>query len=173
MRDREGSRPGNIAYYNYNLSSQVQLNSIYDTDTRVKPRLRALYSSALYDVASTTQYVDKTNATYQDIVITLGGESSAGVQVATDPWGNVRIPHLHALPEFDANEPHRWVKVPWQDSVHNYSSLVGEHVAGLERNLTGNTMFNTTSSYLTFSVRDASPSFFVAFNLTDSSALLG
>lgn len=156
MRDREGSRPGNIAYYNYNLSSQVQLNSIFDTQTRVRPRLRALYSSALYDVASATQYVDKTNKTYQDIVITLGGESSAGVQAATDLWGNIRMPNLHTLPEFDANEPHRWVNVPWQDSVHNYSSLVGEHFAGLERNFTGNTTFNTTASYLTFSVRDAS-----------------
>ncbi|CAN9235029.1 unnamed protein product [Alternaria alternata] len=133
------------------LAGSVQLNSIFDTATRVRPRLRALYSSALYDVASATQYVDKTNKTYQDIVITLGGESSAGVQAATDLWGNIRMPNLHTLPEFDANEPHRWVNVPWQDSVHNYSSLVGEHFAGLERNFTGNTTFNTTASYLTFS----------------------
>ena len=156
MRDREGSRPGNIAYYNYNLSQQVQLNSIFDTETRSKPRIRALYSSALYDVTSATQYVDKTNATYQDTVITLGGESSAGVEAATDPWGNVRMPNLHALSGFDAREPHRWVDVPWRDSVQNYSSLVGEHLAGLERNLTGNTTFNTTASYLTFSVSDNS-----------------
>ncbi|RYN65030.1 hypothetical protein AA0117_g12232 [Alternaria alternata] len=151
LRDREGSRPGNIAYYNHNISQQVQLNSMFNTATRIMPRIRALYSSALYDIASATQYVDKTNATYQDIIITLGGESSAGIQAATDPWGNVRMPSLHALSGFDANEPHRWVNVPWQDSVHNYSSLVGEHVAGLGRNFTGNTKFNTTASYLTFS----------------------
>jgi hypothetical protein len=128
---------------------------MFNTATRIMPRIRALYSSALYDIASATQYVDKTNATYQDIIITLGGESSAGIQAATDPWGNVRMPSLHALSGFDANEPHRWVNVPWQDSVHNYSSLVGEHVAGLGRNFTGNTKLNTTASYLTFSVRDA------------------
>ncbi|KAL1798197.1 hypothetical protein ACET3X_002234 [Alternaria dauci] len=151
LMDQEGSRTGDIAYYNYNLSQQVQLNSIFDTQTRIKPRLRALYSSALYDVASATQYVDKTNTTYQDIAITLGGESSAGVQAATDPWGNIRMPNLHTLPGFDAKEPHRWVSVPWQESVQNYSSLVGDHVAGLERNFTGNTTFNTTSSYIGFS----------------------
>ena len=129
---------------------------MFNTATRIMPRIRALYSSALYDIASATQYVDKTNATYQDTVNTLGGESSAGVEAATDPWGNIRMPNLHALSGFDAREPHRWVDVPWRDSVQNYSSLVGEHLAGLERNLTGNTTFNTTASYLTFSVSDNS-----------------
>jgi hypothetical protein len=73
---------------------------MFNTATRIMPRIRALYSSALYDIASATQYVDKTNATYQDIIITLGGESSAGIQAATTPvlsanmllaWGGILL----------------------------------------------------------------------------------
>jgi hypothetical protein len=153
LRDQEGFGTGNIAYYNYNLSNQLGMTSIVMGSTRARPKLRALYAAALYDITSATQYVDKTNTTYEDIALMLGGESSAGIQAATDAWGNIRMPNLQALPEYDSEDPHRWVDVPWQDAVQNYSSLVGDRVEGINRNFTGNTTFNTTSSYQRFSVR--------------------
>jgi hypothetical protein len=128
------------------------MNSITDTGSRMRPKFRALYSAALYDITSATQYVDKTNTTYQDIAIMIGGESSAGVQAATDRWGNIKMPNLQALPKYNPEEPHNRVDVPWLDAVQNYSSLVGEGIAGIDRNLTGNTTFNATSSYQSFSV---------------------
>jgi hypothetical protein len=129
------------------------MSSVYSSSMRFRPKLRSLYSAALYDITSATQYVDKANQTYQEIALMLGGEGSAGVQAAVDPWGNVRMPNLQALSNYDPEVPHRWVDVPWQDATQNYSSLVGDRVEGINWNFTGNTTFNTTSNYQRFSVR--------------------
>jgi hypothetical protein len=152
LTDSGGAGTGSITYYNYNISNQLGITSIYGGSSRFRPKLHALYSAAVYDVTSTTQYVDKTNSTYQDIAWSLGGERSAGVQAAADAWGNIRMPNLQALPGYDPENPHRWVNVPWRDAIQNYSGLVGDRIEGVNRKFTGNTTFNTTSSYQRFLV---------------------
>ena len=111
---------------------------------RAKPKMRALYTAALYDMLATTQYVDKTSATYGNNVMTFGGESLAGIEAATDVWGNIRIPDLQTLPQYDDGNPHQWLHVPWQESVQNYSGLVGERIEGIQRSVVGDTRFNIT-----------------------------
>ncbi|KAF2122095.1 hypothetical protein BDV96DRAFT_640160 [Lophiotrema nucula] len=151
LQPKSGSSQGHITFYNANLSTQLFLTTFSAGSTRMKPTIRALYSSTLYDFASSTQYVNPTNSTAKDIVSVLGGESSAGIQVASDNWGNVRIPNLRYLSNYDSKDPHKWVTTPWDKTVLNYSSLLGDRVEGVSRTFVGNTTFTIMSSYQQFS----------------------
>jgi hypothetical protein len=156
LKEVVGSGVGRISYYNYNLSAQLRMTTFQSGSNRVMPKIRALYSAALYSAVSSTQYVDKTNSTYRDIVIMLGGEKATALQAAVDSWGNIRIPKLESLPDYDSGDPHRWVAVPWQDSVQNYASLIGDRIEGVDWNFTGNTTFNISSGYQHFDVSELS-----------------
>jgi hypothetical protein len=80
----------------YNPSSQLGLTMFTSGNGRTMPKVRALYTTALYDLTASIQYVDKTNESYRDFATIQGGESSAGVQAAVDSWGNFCIPNLQA-----------------------------------------------------------------------------
>ncbi|KAF1935726.1 hypothetical protein EJ02DRAFT_470979 [Clathrospora elynae] len=149
-----GSGAGSISYYNYNLSTQLGMTMFQSGSIRVGPKIRALYSAALYGAVSSTQYVDKTNATYGDMIMRLGGEGATGIQAAMDFWNNIRIPKLESLFDHNSGDPHRWVATPWQESAQNYSSLIGDRIERVYQNFTGNTTFNTSSGYQNFDVRE-------------------
>lgn len=152
LTDTTGHGTGQISYYNPNISMQVALSTFEGGSTRSRPMIRALYSAALYDVMSNTQYVDNNNASFKESIMTIGGSQAAGRQAATDSWGNLRIPNMEYLVEYDSSRPHDWIQVPWKDHLQNYSSLVGDRIDGLDRSFTGNTTFNMTSSYQNFNV---------------------
>jgi hypothetical protein len=82
----------------------------------------------------------------------LGGDSSAGIQAASDNWGNVRIPSLTYSDGYNPNDPHKWLQTPWDKTVLNYSSLLGDRVDGVDRAFTGNTSFTIMSSFQQFNV---------------------
>jgi hypothetical protein len=119
---------------------------------RMSPTVRALYSTVLYDSISGTQFVDPANTSSKGIVANLGGDSSAGIQAATDNWGNVRIPTLIYSNDYDPANPDKWLNMPWDKKVLNYSSLLGDRVDGVNRTFTGNTTFTITSSFQQFNV---------------------
>ena len=96
--------------------------------------------------------MDPTNASTQAVIAVLGGESSAAVQAAIDPWGNVRIPSLQYHSDYDVNNPQKWLQTPWNERMMSYSSLVGNPVSGINRSLSGNTSFQISSNFQTFDV---------------------
>ncbi len=147
LTDALGNGVGTITHYHPNLTVQVALSGLGGGSRRTKPLIRSLYSAALYDVTSNIQYADNENTTFQDRVMSLGGASAAGVQTAMDLWGNVRIPNIDYLSQYDPRQPHEWVSVPWREQPQNYSSLIGDRFDGLDRGFTGNTTFEMTSSY--------------------------
>jgi hypothetical protein len=153
LQDMEGSGTGLMSYYNYNSSTQRDMSMFRAGSTRARPKIRALYSAAVYDAVSSVQYVDTTNATYENTIMMLGGDKYAATQAGTDAWGNIRIPNLQALSSYNSEDPHHWVDVPWTEKIQNYSSLAGDRVEGLKQNFTGNTTFTITSSYQSFDVR--------------------
>ena len=110
------------------------------------PIVYSLYSSTLYDPISSTQYVDPANSTVEALVSRQGGNALAGIQAATDTWGNVRIPSLIYHADYDRNNPHKWIETPWDQRILNYSCLIGDRLDGLDRTITGNTSFTITSS---------------------------
>ncbi|KAF9690566.1 hypothetical protein EKO04_011507 [Ascochyta lentis] len=154
LKDTVGSETGKITYYDPRLSLQMNLTMWSFGMQRTKPTIRALYSTLLYDIVPTIQYVDPSTPTYQETITKLGGPQAAAVQASMDSWGNVRIPHLEYAAGYDPSNPHEWVSIPWTDAVQNYSSLMGARFEGVNRVITGNTTFNMTSSYQTL---DCSP----------------
>lgn len=141
-----------ISYYNNTLNTQMDLSVFVGGSTRTTPMIRALYSAALYDTLSTLQYVDHDNARYKSKIATLGGPQAAGVQAATDSWGNLRVPSIEYLSSYNPASPNEWLEVPWQNELQNYSSLVGDRFDGLDRSFTGNTTFNMSSTYQSLNV---------------------
>jgi hypothetical protein len=99
---------GNITYFNPDLVTGLQSLSSFSGCERFSPPLvRPLYTAAIYNIISRTQYVDHNSPTYRDVISSLGGQSAAGIQAAMDPWGNVRIPHLEYLEDYDRRDPHK------------------------------------------------------------------
>jgi len=152
LRPATGTSQGHITYYNAHLSIQLSLSQRAMSSESSKPAIRALYSSTLFDHMSSIQYVDPTNNVTKGVVTMLGGQGSAAVQAAMDPWSNVRIPSLEYHPEYKSVDPHRWLETPWSQRVLNYSSLVGDRVDGVNRSFTGNTTFTSSSSYQSYQV---------------------
>jgi hypothetical protein len=164
LRSNTGTSQGDITYYNANLSVQLYLTPFGSASSRSKPAIRALYSSTLYDYVSSIQYVDPNNDTAKGVVTMLGGESSAGIQAATDTWGNVRIPNLEYLSDYDPSKPQQWLETPWDQKVLNYSSLLGDRIVGVDRNFVGNSTFTISSSYQHYNVSMMLPSSCVRFS---------
>lgn len=115
-------------------------------------RTRAFYATAVYEYTASTQYVDLSRSEAKAVISLLGGEGSISVQAATDSWGNVKIPHIGYHPDYQSNKPQQWLKTPWSHQLANYSSLIGDRVDGLDRSITGNTSFTTSTSYHSFNV---------------------
>lgn len=152
LQDVNDHGTGSITFYDPRLSLQMNLTGWTSHMGRTKPTLRAQYEALLYDVIASTQYADPNNFTYNDTIAKLGGPQVAGIQSAMDIWGNIRIPHLEYLANYDPSGPIDWVSVPWTEAVQNYSSLAGDRFEGVDRAITSNTTFNITSSYQTFDV---------------------
>lgn len=154
LQSRTDSSQGFIEFYNNNLTAQVPLNvfNLATPSLHMPSIVLALYTSTLHDFISSLQYTDLTNETASKLVATLGGQSSAGIQAATDNWGNVRIPNLKYLPSYDPANPYGWLDAPWDKQILNFSSLVGDRIDGVNRPFTRNTTFTVKSSYQDFSV---------------------
>lgn len=152
LSHRYESQIGQVKYWNHNLSTQLDETFWQSEWELFKPQLRGLYSTALYDIVSGTQYMNRSDPTFENIVLMLGGQQTAGIQAAMDQWGNIRIPNLTYLPDYDPSNPERWINTPWMESIQEYASLIGDKFEGLNRTSIGNTTFNITSSFQKFSV---------------------
>jgi hypothetical protein len=150
LRPHAGMSQGNITYYSPRLTIQLALSPFIGGST---PAIRAFYSTALYDYVARTQYVDPSNSVTRGIVTMMGGDKTVATQAAMDTWGNVRIPALQYLTEYDQDNPHQWVETPWDQKILNYSSLLGDRVDGVDRKSIGNTTFTIVSSSQHHSVR--------------------
>jgi hypothetical protein len=153
MRPHFGTSPGNITYYNPDITVQLFLSPFIGGSSLV---MRAFYSTTLYDYVARMQYVDTTHGEAKRVVTMMGGETTVATQAAMDTWGNIRIPALEYLDEYDAKHPNRWVETPWNQRILNYSSLLGDRVNGVDRSVVGNTTFTIESSYQHHSVSPSS-----------------
>jgi hypothetical protein len=151
LQDMVQSKSGTITYFKPDLLQQIGMNMLSINIS--KTDITAAYTSAIYDTISRTQHVDNTSDRYIELIETLGGKEAAGIWAATDPWGNVRVPNLEYLDGYDTMTPNQWLEVPWNKSVQNYASLIGDtFFQGIERAVYQNTTFNITSSYQSFNV---------------------
>jgi hypothetical protein len=147
LRERNGIDEGNVTYFNPDLIAGLQSTSTFE------PLVRPLYTAVFYDTVSRTQYANHESQTYRDLISSLGGQSAAGIRAAMDPWGNIRIPHLEYMDNYNESDPHRWLQTPWTDRIQHWSGLIGDPLEGVNRRIVGNTTFNITSSSQSFNVR--------------------
>ncbi|KAF2728952.1 hypothetical protein EJ04DRAFT_569078 [Polyplosphaeria fusca] len=154
LQSKTGFSQGLIQFFENNLSKQILVSAFSDLNNNpgnVPPIVPSLYTSALHDLISGLQYVDLTVSAAAQRVANLGGESSAGIQAATDSWGNIRIPNLKYLTNYDPSHPNDWLNTTWDKKILNYSSLIGDRIEGVNHGFTGNTTFVIPSSYLDIS----------------------
>jgi hypothetical protein len=152
LRQEIGTSEGHITYYNPSIQVQEALTPFTHLRHRSKPTILALYSSTLYDYIASLQYVDLTDRRAKDVIDMLGGERTSAIQAAMDNWGNVRIPSLEYHPAYNLDDPYNWLETTWNEKMINFSSLVGDRVDGVDRAFTGNTTFQSSSSYQNFEV---------------------
>jgi hypothetical protein len=169
LRERNGIEQSKVTYFNpdlivglQNTSSFEPLATLFSTPTgglyyrytsRLDPLVRPLYTAVFYDIVSRTQYANHDSKTYRDLISSMGGQSTAGIRAAMDPWGNVRIPHLEYMDDYNGSDPHRWLQTQWTDKIQHWSGLIGDPLEGVSREIVGNTTFNITTSYQSFNVR--------------------
>ncbi|OBS22456.1 hypothetical protein FPOA_08793 [Fusarium poae] len=121
---------------------------------------------------------------YDAVIEQLGGVSKVARLGKQDIWGNVRIPFMELLPEYDDQNPESWTKVP-SDKYVPYSSFVGVPIRGGSRHeAVGNTSMVLHTRYQTLSCGDTfngtswfklngsdSPLYFHRPNFTDTEPL--
>ncbi|KAH0422918.1 hypothetical protein CcaCcLH18_12520 [Colletotrichum camelliae] len=101
----------------------------------------------LATATSATQYCNGTCNDFDELVNRLGGREAVAAQVAMDLQGNPRIPSLKHTPGYNASNPEKWFTVRWNESVQEYSSLVGRRYSGLSSDFRGNVTFTMNTSY--------------------------
>ncbi|KAF2823692.1 hypothetical protein CC86DRAFT_408718 [Ophiobolus disseminans] len=152
LHSAAGFRQGVITFVNPDVTKaprQIMFDTTLGTN-RAQPTVQALYATAIYDIMSRTQNVDNTTTEYASLISALGGQEAAGAQAAMDIWGNLRIPNLEYLGNYDSKHAHEWHVVPWKESIQTYTSLIGDMFSGVERGSNGITTFNLSSSYQSF-----------------------
>lgn len=153
LRNAIGSFETPATFYDPDVYKQMSL--AYSTrDASNGLGARELFLSALYDHGSSIQYVDPTSELTKQVMMSMGGEDTAIAAATRDLWGNVRIPSLEYHRDYNPQDPHRWLQVPWTGTLTNYSSLVGNRIDfnGIRGNFSGNASFHMPSSYQSYKV---------------------
>ncbi|KAK8009366.1 hypothetical protein PG991_011917 [Apiospora marii] len=114
----------------------------------MKPWNEIAYLTALASMDAPTQSCNGICAGFEDLVGRLGGPGGAAVRAAMDPWGSPRVPKLRRTPGYDQADPERWLAVPWNESVQEYSSLVGARYYNLDPKFVGNVTFAMGDNYI-------------------------
>ncbi|KAK0646855.1 hypothetical protein B0T16DRAFT_458737 [Cercophora newfieldiana] len=110
--------------------------------------LDPLIASPLYAPEAGLQNMGGIADDYDARVRSLG--SGDLVRFASDAWGNVRIPKLESLPDYDEKRPEEWVRVPYQTRLIDYASLIGVRVEGLPKDIVGNISWRIEANYHNF-----------------------
>lgn len=152
---RPATATGSVSYVDPGLAEYWDPSGPFCCTSGTSERFRTIigvYSSALFRPDIGTQY-NKPSKQYDHTISLLGGVERAGRELAVDAWGNIRIPALHQLDGYDANNKFEWVHIGQDSGVLNYSSLIGVIYRGIPPDFEGNTTMLVNQSYHRFSVR--------------------
>jgi len=108
--------------------------------------IRAIILSSLYDSGTRVIHSNGSAPAFSDAVGALGGRQAAVEAVQEDLWGNVRVPFIHMLDEYDPLRPEKWIDVP-TDRVAPYQPLIGVPIRGILQDRVGNTTVYINSTY--------------------------
>ncbi|OMP87536.1 hypothetical protein BK809_0007623 [Diplodia seriata] len=152
--------PIQLSFYpNANLSIATDVGKLSQDDTESylgADRADLLFSAAAFAPYAPLHLIEVKSLTSNDTdvndpVDALGGLTEAVRIAQRDLWGDIRIPYLEYLSEYDAQNPYAWVNVSdYELSV--YESLVGMKITGLNNSQIGNTTVQVEASYPTLNV---------------------
>jgi hypothetical protein len=144
---------GRIRFYSSDLHEQGLDSALFGGSAYASgvDYMRVLYSFALFDPTSGTQYSNGSSG-FPGLVKQLGGARTLSSRMTVDNCGNVRIPSLDKLSGYDPEQPFEWVDVRWRESIQNYSSLIGTPFRGVAVESVENTSFVLETSYHVFKV---------------------
>lgn len=121
-----------------------------------RPPISTLFGAALFSPEAALQYegdVWTDDENYSSTVSRLGGTDTVIKRSTTDIWGNVRIPVLHLLNEYDPFAPSEWVDVlPSIVDIPPYESIIGVPIRDLPLAEAGNMTFTIEANYNKFEV---------------------
>ena len=123
------------------------------------------FGSYIYAVAAsvfsapevTLMHANGSSIYFDEAVAKAGGAAASVTSSQQDLWGNVRVPFIHLLPEYDSEDHFAWIDVP-QDSIAPYESLIGVPIRGIPADKVGNATLTIQSYYTTLSVSIGHPS---------------
>lgn len=153
LRSNTSTQNSTIGYKNYTLSHMVATTGLMGSSgwKSTGPGSKLTYNGVLTAVDSATQYCNGSCSGFDDLVVRLGGPERAAAQVAMDPWGNPRIPKIQHIPGYDITSSGKWLEVPWNQSIQEYSSLIGNRYYGVDPRFVGNVTFTIGASYIDIS----------------------
>lgn len=149
LDERPATKIGTVSYVNPGLDDYLDPVGPFCCGSGTEERFRTIlgvYTSVLFRLDIGTQY-NKLSEQYDRTVALLGGQTRAGRELAMDAWGNVRIPALHRLEGYNANNEFEWLQVGEDSGVLDYASLIGTAYRGIPVDFIGNTTFLVNQSY--------------------------
>jgi hypothetical protein len=118
-----------------------------------RPHIASMYGATLFSPDASLQYSNESTSgqDYQEVINRLGGKTVAVQRMATDMWGNVRVPALHLLPGYNEQFKDTWVAVPEND-IPPYASIIGVPLRQQPVDEIGNLTMNIETNYHRFKV---------------------
>ena len=166
LKDQPFTSNQSLSYYNYSIGFDTGNTVLVGVPSYLSSAaiVNTLYGSSLFSRDAGLQYTDvKSQFADQNLI--------RGTTV--DAWGNVRIPRLQSLAGYDPNHPEKWIEVPYQSNVVNYTSLLGVPVTGISEGFntrpsslqSGNFTFSIGANYHNFQVSQVLKRFYALLKL--------
>ncbi|KPA41667.1 hypothetical protein FLAG1_05421 [Fusarium langsethiae] len=110
-------------------------------------RILPMFGAALSAPNALAQASNGSSTNFDAVIQDLGGVDVASNNARVDLWGNVRVPEITQLPDYDSSNPYKWIKVP-SDQLVTYESLIGIPIRGIPSNSAGNFTLQASASYM-------------------------
>ncbi|KAK8193486.1 uncharacterized protein BKA78DRAFT_352105 [Phyllosticta capitalensis] len=137
-----------LVYFPNTNVSALTLNAYVQGGGKLKwsrSNMLTIYGGALSDPGAAVLTSNGSSANFDDVVRRISRPKAIN-GTRRDLWGNARIPFLRLVPDFDGNDPSKWISIPL-DQVAPFASLIGMPIRGFSDSGIGNMTLELTSVY--------------------------
>ncbi|KAK8240512.1 hypothetical protein HDK90DRAFT_186773 [Phyllosticta capitalensis] len=148
LKESTGKVPVPLVYYPNTDIATLTYNTFVSWNDHAEPsriERTMVYSAALQDPKSAALLSNDSSDSYKDYLKRINRlEAINGTR--QDLWGNVRVPFLHLLPNFNESDRRSWVNVS-MDQVTPFASLMGVPIRSSDDTAVGTAELQLSSSY--------------------------
>ncbi|XEU99578.1 hypothetical protein FSHL1_004865 [Fusarium sambucinum] len=109
--------------------------------------IQSMFGAALSAPNALAQASNGSSANFEAVIQKLGGVGIAVGNAKVDLWGNVRVPEITQLPNYDSSDPYKWIEAP-SDQLVTYESLIGIPIRGIPPSSAGNFTLEVSATYM-------------------------